>query len=319
MTKLKGFILSCTLVLVASAANSQMSVEISDVAGSALIPPEHIDSISIDAATNVISITTNVAYTVVLAEPPCEVDCVEVAPTITLFTVESPVTVGALTAVSWTTTANATSCTPSGNYTGWSDLPNLGTNGVEVPVAMGQVGTFTFSLTCHNGDLASTTVDRTVTVNDEVIDPQGVCGDFVSPLSGDTMLWGDFFSNDFPFPTSEDKVISIPRYGYVALEFNSANFVDTGVLMTIESTVTSGRRWGSISQCPGDYDVAEECKFSWGNSGGIIWSTDNYGGACQLDPATTYYFNVSFTDGFDPSSSRCVGSKCVTLLSVYNP
>lgn len=325
MSKLKGFILSCALVLVTSAANSQMSVNINDDAGSAIIPPEHIASISVDPATNVISITTNVAYTVALTDEPCVEDCVEVAPTITSFNVVTPVAVGELTTVSWATTANADSCLPSGDYAGWANLPNLETNNSGIPVAMDQVGTFTFSLTCYNDledntSLASSTVSRTVTVNEVVIDPNNsVCVDYESPLGGSSMVWGEFFTKAFPGPSSELRDFTVARYGYSALEFNTSNFVDTGALMTIESTQTSGIRRGSVSQCPGDFDVAPECKYVWGTSGGIIWSTDNYPGACQLDPDTTYYFNVTFTDGFTPSSSQCRDSKCVTKLNVYNP
>lgn len=321
MSKLNGFILSCALVLVASTATAQVSVSISDAAGSATIPPEHVESVSIDPVTNVISITTNIAYTVQLAEAPCEVDCGDVAPGITLFNVSTPVTVGELTTVNWAATDNATDCTASGDYAGWADLGNtIGTSGTGFPVSMDVVGTFTFSLTCNNGALPSTMLSRTVVVNDVVINQVSVCDDYTSPLSGITLPWNEFYGIAFPNPGYANEYMTITnRYGYTALEFNTGNFVDTGSVMTVESTATSGSRFGSISQCPGDYDVAPECKFVWGTSGGIVWSTENYANACQLDPDTTYYVNITFTDGFDPTESSCNDSKCVTTVRVYNP
>jgi len=319
MNILKGFMLSCVLVLVTSAAYAALSVSIVDPVGNAIIPPEHIESIIIDPATNVMSITTNVAYTVQVAVDPCTENCNEVAPTITLFTVASPVTVGGSTSVSWTTTDNATSCTPSGNFPGWNGLQNIGTNGTDVVVPMNLVGTFTFSLTCNNGSLASATVSRIIVVND-VVDPNGgACADYVSPLSGYTIPWNSFFAEHFPKPGYANEYASISHYGYYAIEFDTANYVDTGSLMTLESTTTSGKRLGAVSQCPGDFDVAPECQYVWGTSGNIIWSTANYAGACQLEPNTTYYFNITFTDGFDPTKSTCNDAKCITKVRVYNP
>ena len=185
---------------------------------------------------------------------------------------------------------------------------------------MNQVGNFTFGLTCFNGDLASATFNRAVAVNDLVPNPTNACVNYQSPLNGTTVLWNNFFSEDFPNPGYANEIATIPnRYGYYAIEFDTENFADTGSVMTIESTVTSGIRYGSISQCPGDYDVSPECQFVWGTGGNIIWSTENYNGACQLDANSTYYFNITFTDGFDPTETSCHNSKCVTKVRVYNP
>ena len=126
MSKLKGFILSCALVLIAGTASSQMTVEFTDATGSTIIPNSHIQSINIDHVNNVISIATSEDYTVELAEEPCT-DCGEVAPTITSFSVDSSVTVGESSVVSWAATTNATSCEASGNYAAWSGL-SIGTS-----------------------------------------------------------------------------------------------------------------------------------------------------------------------------------------------
>lgn len=322
MRKLNGFILSFALMSFAGMASAQVSVDISGASGTATIPPEHIQSISIDPVTSVVSITTSVAYTVQLAEDPCTVDCGEVAPTITAFNVSSPVTVGGSTTVSWSSTDNATSCTTSGNYASWNNLNLASTNSSGISIPMSLVGTFTFGLTCNNGTLASTTINRTVVVNDVVEPPpprSTTCDNYVAPLSGTTVAWNSVFNESFPGPGYDDDNVSISRFGYLALEFDTANFIDTGSLASIESTATSGSRLGSISQCPGDFDVATECKYRWGTSGAIIWSTDNYRGACQLEPDTTYYFNITFTDGSDPSSTGCGDSRCITKIRAYNP
>ena len=324
MRKLNGFILSFALVLVAGMASAQqVSVNISGPSGTTTIPPEDIQSISIDPVTSVVSITTNVDYIIELQEPRCTVDCGEVAPTITAFNVASPVTVGDSTTVSWSSTDNATSCTPIGNYAGWTGL-NIATdnNGMNVP--MNLVGTFNLGLICNNGELASAPIYRTIVVNDVVAPPPppppaSACDDYVSPLSGTTVPWNEVFAEDFPRPGYANEYMSVDRSGYVAMEFDTENFADTGSLMTVEVTTTSGRRVGSVSQCPGDFDVAPECQYTWGTSGGIIWSTENYAGSCELDPDTTYYFNVTFTDGFDPTSSTCGDARCITKLRVYNP
>ena len=123
-------------------------------------------------------------------------------------------------------------------------------------------------------------------------------------LSGTVVEWATFWDDiPFPNPSFSDEFTHIPRNGYLAIEFNTANYLDTGLLLTIETTATSGRRLGSISQCPGDFDVADKCRHVWGVGGEIYWSTNGYSKACILDPNTTYYFNVTFTDGVDPASS----------------
>jgi hypothetical protein len=320
MSKLKGFILSCALVLMAGTASSQMALEFTDATGSTIIPNNHIQSISIDHVNNVINITTSEDYTVELAADPCTVDCGEVAPTITTFSVVSPITVGGSTTVNWSATANATSCETSGNYSGWTAL-SIGTSSSGTPVPMNTVGNYTFSLTCFNGGLASTTVNSTVVVEDDVIiDPQSSCpSDYTSSLAGISIPWENFWDADFPFPGYANEYATIARTGYYAIEFDTGNIGDTGSLQTIESTTTSGIRLGSVSTCKGDFDVPQECQFVWGTSGGIVWSTENYSGACQLEPNTTYYFNLTFTDGFNSDTSSCADAKCITKVRVYNP
>lgn len=138
-------------------------------------------------------------------------------------------------------------------------------------------------------------------------------------LTGVTVNWKDYWGVAFPNPVSSQEFTNVPRNGYLAIKFNTANYVDTGLISTIESIETSGRRLGSISTCPGDFNVADKCKRVWGTGGDIFWSTKGYSKACILEPNTTYYFNLTFTDGSDPASTECHSARCITKIRAYNP
>jgi len=218
---------------------------------------------------------------------------------------------GGSTTLNWTTT-NATSCTPSGGTGGWSTysvpLPN-GSVAINIPTA----GSYTFSLTCQDGSGGSAVKSTVVVVNTVNPTPQCTSG----ALAGQIVDWKDFWLVDWPKPTYDNRYATIPQTGYYALKFNTGNIVTKGKLYTIETTVTDGVRFGAISQCPGDFSVADECDYMWGISGGISWSTDGSAG-CQLAPNSTYYFNVTFTDGNDPTSSTCSSAPCITKIQNYN-
>jgi hypothetical protein len=222
---------------------------------------------------------------------------------------QDEIALGASTNLSWTT-ENATSCVPSGGTGGW-DTSEIGLPNGSTAITIETGGTYEFKLTCQDAQGGLTERSLLVTASP--------CGDYVSPLGGYTVAWDGFFAEAFPGPIYEAENARISRNGYVAIEFNTGTAVDSGRLKTTETTITSGRRLGSVSQCPGDFDVAPECTQQWGTGAILIWSTENYPGACQLDPYTTYYFNITFTDGFDPYSSTCIGDKCITEVNVSNP
>jgi len=215
---------------------------------------------------------------------------------------------GENTTLSWTTT-NATSCTPSGGTGGWSTyavgLPN---GSVNVPVAT--AGSYTFSLTCKDAS-GGTAVKSTIVVANPASQQ---CS--AAPLTGTVITWKNFWGVDFPKPSYENKFATVPRTGWLALEFNTGSVVSTGAILTIETTVTDGVRVGAFSQCPGDFDVAPECDYTWGIGGALVWAT-NGGTGCKLLPNTTYYFNLTFTDGFEPASS-CSSSPCITTIQNIN-
>ena len=130
--------------------------------------------------------------------------------------------------------------------------------------------------------------------------------------------WEEFWQVKFPGPINDSKHLTIAIEGFHAFEFNTANIVDDGKLTTIETTFTDGLRLGSISKCPGDFDVPAECQHTWGISGGIRWATNNRSGACQLEPETTYYFNLTFTDGVTAGSTTCNKIPCITNVQYRN-
>lgn len=223
----------------------------------------------------------------------------------------SPATIvaGGSTTLSWTT-LNASSCTASGGAGGWSgrsiSLPNGSAN-----ITIDTAGNYTFTLTCSDVSGGQDVVSSVVTVNPDT----QLCT--TASLSGNIDTWKSFWLVDFPRPGYDNRYATVPRFGYYALEFNTGNIVSNGKIYTVETTVTDGVRLGAISQCPGDFDVAPECDYVWGIGGGLSWATNGTLG-CQLLPNTTYYFNVTYTDGVDASRSSCSSSPCITTIQHVN-
>jgi hypothetical protein len=216
------------------------------------------------------------------------------------------------TVLSWTT-ENATSCTPSGGLGGW-DAVIIEVPDGETSIVIDSDGEHTFTLTCNGvagpAAVAEVTVAATFNPNECPAPPLA---------NGSLGFWKNFWLEDFPLPESDSRFLTIPRKGYYALEFNTGNFVDDGKMTTIETTVTDGVRLGSFSTCPGDFDVPTECQHSWGQGGGVRWATNGRSGACQLELNTTYYFNVTYTDGATAGSTTCDSSPCITNMQHSNP
>lgn len=247
-----------------------------------------------DTKTSTITLTVNAANAV----------------SISSFTASpTTITAGGSTTLNWTT-LNATSCTPTGGTGGWSSLsiglPN-GSAAVTIPTA----GTYSFTLSCQDAQ-AGTAVKSTVVIVNPAVQQ---CP--TPTLSGTTTSWKTFWLVDFPKPAYDNRYATIPRYGYYALEFNTGNIISNGKMFSVETTVTDGVRLGTFSKCPGDFDVAPECKYVWGIGGGLSWATNGTSG-CQLAPNTTYYFNVTFTDGVNSNASSCGSSPCITTLQHVN-
>jgi len=240
-----------------------------------------------------------------------EVVTVSPAAVITSFTADpSSLVVNNISTISWTI-ENATSCTPSGGTGGWDAVTITLPDG-QADITIDSAGEHTFTLTC-DGVAGPAAVDNVVVA--ATLNPNEC---MAPPLANGALgFWENFWLVPFPGPASDSRFLTIPRTSYFAMEFNTGNVVDDGKMTTIETTVTDGVRLGAFSKCPGDFDVAPECQHSWGISGGIRWATNGRVGACQLEPNTTYYFNVTFTNGIT-TSSTCGKSPCITNMQHSN-
>jgi hypothetical protein len=102
----------------------------------------------------------------------------------------------------------------------------------------------------------------------------------------------------------------------------SCNISTVGGVGTIEFGGTRGERLLAISRYPGDFQVSEDCKQVQHLSGYLPWRTEGaseQGEACDLEANTTYYWNITFTDGVNMGSSTCGGTPCQTYIRVANP
>ena len=233
------------------------------------------------------------------------------------FTATATIEEGESTFVSWST-SNATSCAALGNAPNWSGTKPRSSSGVAVKIAT--KGNYTLTLRCQgtNGPVSKS---RAVTVTEASTTPIPTTCDS-PPLAGNVKTWRSFWAASFPGPGSSSETLTVPIRGYTALKFNTGNITDDGKLTSIETTQTIGVRVGTISECPGDFDVpSPACDHVWGLGGGIRWSINGSRTStdtCQLKANTDYYFNLTFTDGFDKESSSCLVQPCMTLMQHSN-
>lgn len=308
MRRLKGIRWFFVALLITGSASADVIIDNSVILGA------DIDLIVVGPVSGDIFITTKAGnYTVTPgdAEPPAP-DAVA----ITSFVASpSSILVGETTEISWKT-QNATECAASGGVNGWAST-SVALNGSE-SFRIDTAQSYRFTLTCK-GPSGPVEKPLTVVVEDPAPAPAPTTNCPTPSLAGTKVKWDAFWNDAFPNPVYSNVNVDIPRRGYYAIEFNTSDAVDTGQLVSVELTTTSGVRIGSISECPGDFDVSTECKYTWGVGGGIIWSTNNYPRSCALKPDTTYYFNITYTDGVSSSTSQCLGDKCVTRLRAINP
>lgn len=211
--------------------------------------------------------------------------------------------------LTWSSKNATLGCAGSANWPNSDSLPASG----ERTFSIASIdATQTYTLTCF-GEIDEDS--RVASL--KVIEPTAQCD--VTLTSRLVRTWSSIFNTDWPAPNQVQVRVSVPDSGYYALAFNTGDVVDAGLLSNIEASGTHGARFGALSEIAGCFDVADECKHFWGRSGGIVWDTEGVEGRCQLKPNTTYYWNMTFTDGFDPTSSTCLGSNCETYLMVVNP
>ena len=227
----------------------------------------------------------------------------------------SPATMeeGDTVTLSWAT-QNASACTASSNIAvdGWSGTVASQSAGTQVTIAA--AGVYALTLTCADVSGFEVVATSVVTVNQRSV--RDICD--TPALDGNIREWFEFWNQAFPAPVYDNKFLTIPRLGYQAIRFNTGDISASGKITTIETTITDGVRLGTISACPGDFDVEPECDHVWGISGGINWTTNGKIGACELLPNTDYYVNLTYTDGVNSSSTSCNSSPCITNLQHFN-
>lgn len=280
-----------------------------------------ISQISIDPVSGDINIAAGGLYTLTKdTEPPPGPNAV----INTLTASSTTVLVGDAITVSWSTT-DADSCTPSGGTGGWSSQVISLPSGISSSLTMSTVGSFSFRLDCSNATPTQTFRTVTVQVNDVVAPPNpSNCPD--PTLTGGIREWGTHFGSSWPDPTYAEVVTAIGDTSYLAIGFNTGAISDDGGFTTITHTSTSGIRLGAISECPGDFkdylpDISAACTEEFFIGGSVKWNTvaGYQFGQCNLEPNTTYYLNLTFTDGVDPATDRCVSSSaCRTILRVWH-
>jgi len=229
----------------------------------------------------------------------------------TFFATPDAIAVGDTTTLSWST-VNATSCTPTGGTADWTST-NISLPDGSANIVIDTADTYIFNLVCVGPSADQQTKSEVV----EVANAPQSC-DSVT-LAGNTVVWSSFWSASFPGPVYENVTNWIvPQGGYLAIVFDTAGFIDDGKISALENSSSPGIRIGSFSECPGDFNVAEECKYRWGLGGGLRWETNGKNGACPLDSDKTYYFNITFTDGENSNSSNCRATPCRVNLQHVN-
>jgi hypothetical protein len=310
MRYLNGLKLVGMLILISGLANADLILD-----GVSVIDTGDVETVTIDPVTGDMYIDTlSQGYTVTGGATPPPPGSVAI---ISFTALPSSILEGEFVSLSWSS-ENATACTgqATGNIGGWDGSavsPNFSGERVTINIE----GTYTFTLRCE-GNNGPVVRSRTVVVSKPAGPVPETC-DSTPPLSGVVTLWRTFWHIDFPYPGYDNERMLLPRNGYGAIEFNTGDISDHGGIISVANTSSNGTRLGSISACPGEFDVEPECRHSWGSSGGIGWATDGQPGYCQLQPDTTYYMNFTFTNGVDPNSSTCLPSEtCYATLQHIN-
>lgn len=209
---------------------------------------------------------------------------------------------------------NAVSCYGSWTTDPLEELPAVVTeaNPVVVNVSAIQPGA-EFSLRCWNS------IDEKVrTVTLDVSDPGPDCN-----VTLDTRIvrdWTGSFGAQFPGPSfTRIGFASVPANGYTSYTFATGTVQDDGYVATFQANGTSGNRLITISEVPGCFAVTDaRCRASARDTT-LEWDTTGASStACQLKANTTYYWNITFTDGADGSKTTCT-SNCYAGLVVNNP
>ena len=282
-----------------------------------------ISEISIDPISGDVTVIAGGLYTVTREDGGGGGPTVSMGP---LVASDTSILEGQSITISWTT-ADAESCTPSNGGGGWSGQSISLPDGTSDSITLATAGSYTFTLTCSNSTPSQTARSVTVVVNEDTPEPTGNCpAEYTPPLSGGTVSWLTHFGTTWPNPAYAQVLTYVQTAGYFAIAFDTGTIVEDGGITTIRHTSTYGNRLGAISTCPGDFSQylpnndEDFCTRNWYIGGSLKWNTEPQTvlGECNLEPNTQYYFNLTFTNGVDPSTDRCSGtSNCRTIVNVW--
>lgn len=259
------------------------------------------------------------------------------------------VTPGGSVTFNWTT-EHAVSCAAATNSTlpGWSGSKPL--QGPQSITINAESGTYSARLRCTNASGDSvTTGPLSVTVDDGGGGGGKHCPDFPEPAGmtqanngrQTTGAWPPTFCSncggtwvgmfDLFFARGNEAWYYQEPNKYHAIQFNTGPLPSTesGYVEFLEphnhmigQSIRNGRRFVSISECPGDFHAASldsGCYRVNSGNGTIRWegSADSGPFDCTLQPNTTYYLNIVHTNSpeGDPNPTwACTGNNLGTGL-----
>ena len=248
MRKLNGFILGCTIALLAGTASAQVNTVDIIVTDSAqeqmVIPNSAITTIQVLPKSGQVLITLNEDYVIEPATPCVDCEPPPATAVINSFDATSPIIEGEATVPSWVTT-DANLCTAASGPGDWTSR-TLGTQSAGTSVVIDTAGNYTFTMTCVGDDEVVKTATTSVVVDTDVVDPPTDCT--ASPLGeGVDTSWKNVWGVDFPGPTNAYRNPVIPRNSYMSLEFNTGTVWDNGYIGNTESTRTAGVKLVAIA------------------------------------------------------------------------
>lgn len=234
--------------------------------------------------------------------PPVEILTFEATPNV--------IDVGDSTTLSWTL-KDAVSCSTTGGTAQWQALTISSLDSSVVITDLDTAGVFQFGLNCEGfaGDSVAEIAEVTV---------ENVTCEVPTLDAGNNVGWSAFWGEDFPDSNEPAVAQAINTGHYLSIQFETGSVVDNGRFVAMDFPFTIGSRLGAVSRCIGRFDVAAECTHTWlaqqGDTSGLDWATDGKAGACTLQPNTTYFFNVTYTDGVDSSTDSCTTPDCIVSI-----
>ncbi len=228
--------------------------------------------------------------------------------------------------VTWSST-NASSCTGTGNFPGWSGAGKPASNSTGQTVSTNTVGNYTLTLTCSGPGGTSSAVTRHVNV--QAVNPQcaGVsppssmsrrtsgCSAGQPPNPNCTLYESVFLA---PFPgTSNGFQMRMRANDYLSFEFETGSTVPTGFVNAQEGQFQAGNgpKIVTISECMGQFDETNlDPRCIWRPAGNVAIEVQPSTGSnpfrCPLQPNTTYYLNITFSTSPAGTPSNDVTWSC---------